>query len=139
MANIGEISEIVNASETTLEVGADTYILLKNLAIDISRTEKRDATTAGPLYNYGRGDNSFTATLIVSTPELTSLNTLTQTDSNGAMTSTLWKIVANDVSGTTRTFAATGVLRDYQVRRAEEGKLEIDIFVRITGDTISIS
>ena len=139
MANLGEIAEIVNASETTLEVGSDTYILLKNLQIDINRTEKRDPTTAGPLYNYGLGDNSFTATLVVSTPELSSLNTLTQRDSNGDMTSTAWKIVARDVSGSTKTFAATGVLRDYQVRKPEEGKLEIDIFVRITGDTIVIS
>ena len=139
MANLGEITEIVNASETTLEVGSDKYILLKNLVIDISRTEKRDPTTAGPLYTYGLGENSFTATLVVSTPELSSLNTLTQVDSNGALTSTAWKIVANNVSGATKTFAATGVLRDYQVRKPDEGKVEIDIFVRSTGDTITIS
>ena len=137
---MGEISEIVNASELTLEVGSDNYILLKNLLLHIGRTEERTATTdGGALYSYGKGDNFFTATLVVSTPELSSLNTLTQIDSDGDMTSTLWKIVAKDVSGATKTFAATGVLKQYDVRKPPEGKVEIDIEVRITGDTISIT
>ena len=140
MANLGEITEIVNASELTLEVGSDNYILLKNVVLHIGRTEERTATTdGGALYSYGKGENFFTATLVVSTPELSSLNTLTQIDSDGDMTSTAWKIVAKDVSGATKTFAATGILKEYDVRKPEEGKVEIDIFVRITGDTITIS
>jgi hypothetical protein len=140
MANLGEITEIVNASELTLEVGADNYILLSNLSLHIGRTESRDVVTSGdPLYSYGSGDNYFTATLLVSTPELSTLNTLGQIDSDGDMTSTAWKIVAKNVSGATKTFAATGVLRDYDISKPSEGKVTIDIFVRITGDTISIT
>lgn len=140
MANLGEITEIVNASELTLEVGADNYILLTNLNMHIGRPEDRIATTdGGALYTYGKGDNYFTATLLVSTPELDSLNTLGQIDSDGDMTSTAWKIVAKDVSGNTKTFAATGVLKEYDVSKPTEGKVSIDIFVRITGDTITIS
>jgi hypothetical protein len=55
------------------------------------------------------------------------------------MTSTAWKIIAKDVAGATKTFAATGVLREYDVSKPSEGKVNIDIFVRITGDTISIT
>lgn len=140
MANLGEITEIVNASELTLEVGADKYILLTNLNLHIGRTEDRIATTdGGALYTYGKGDSYFTATLLVSTPELDTLNTLTQIDSDGDMTSTAWKIVARNVSGSTKTFAATGILRDYDISKPQEGKISIDIFVRITGDTITIS
>jgi hypothetical protein len=140
MGNLGEIAEIVNASELTLEVGADNYILLSNLSLHIGRTESRDVVTSGdPLYSYGSGDNYFTATLLVSTPELSSLNTLTQISANGDLTSTAWKIVAKNVSGATKTFAATGVLRDYDISKPSEGKVTIDIFVRITGDTISIT
>jgi hypothetical protein len=140
MANLGEITEIVNASELTLEVGADNYILLTNLNLHIGRTEDRIATTdGGALYTYGKGENFFTATLIVSTPELSSLNTLGQIDSDGDMTPTSWKIVARNVSGATKTFAATGVLKEYDITKPAEGKVSIDIFVRITGDTITIS
>ena len=140
MGNLGEITEIVNASELTLEVGSDNYILLSDLSLHIGRTESRDVVTSGdPLYSYGSGDNYFTATLLVSTPELTSLNTLTQISANGDLTSTAWKIVAKNVSGATKTFSATGVLRDYDISKPSEGKVSIDIFVRITGDTISIS
>lgn len=140
MANLGEITEIVNASELTLDVGSDRYIMLKNLSITIQRTESRDPTTdAGVLYSYGLGDNFFTCTLLATTPELDSLNTLTQIDANGAMTSTSWKIVAKNVAAATKTFAATGVLRDFTIRKPEEGKVEVDIFVRITGDIVTVS
>jgi len=140
MANRGEITEIINASETTLEVGSDTYILLKNLVLHIGRTEDRTATTdGGALYSYGKGDNFFTGTLVASTPEIDALNTLTQIDSDGDMTSTAWKIVYKNVSGATKTFAATGILKEYDLSKPEEGKIEMDIFVRITGDTITIT
>lgn len=140
MANIGEITEIVNASELTLDVGSGTYIMLTNLQLHIGRTEDRVATTdAGALYTYGKGENFFTATLLVTTPELDTINNLTQIDSDGDMTPTSWKIVAKNISAATKTFAATGVLKEYDIRKAPEGKVEIDIFVRITGDTITIS
>ena len=144
MGNLGEIAEIVNASELTLEVGSDNYILLTNLSLHIGRPEDRVATTdGGALFTYGKGDNYFTATLLVSTPELGdgvgSINKLSQIDSDGDMISTAWKIVAKNVAGATKTFSATGILRDYDISKPSEGKVSIDIFVRITGDTISIS
>ena len=143
---VGEIAEIVNASELTLETSTGNYILLTNLSLHIGRPEDRVATTdGGALFTYGKGDNYFTATLLVSTPELSSLNTLTKftnygtSNDNGDMPSTAWLIKAKDVSGTTKTFAATGVLREYDISKPSEGKVSIDIFVRITGDDISIS
>lgn len=144
MPNLGEIAEIVNASELTLELGSDNYILLTNLNLHIGRPEDRTPTTdGGALYSYGKGDNWFTATLVLSTPEFSGatvdFNTLSQIDSNGDMTSTAWKIVAKDVSGTTKTAACTGILREYDVSKPSEGKVTIDIFVRITGDTITIT
>ena len=144
MADLGAITEIVNAQELTLEVGTDIYIMLTNLQLHIGRPEDRTATTdGGVLYTYGKGDNFFTATLLVTTPELGdaagSLNKLTQLDADGDMTSTAWKIVARDLAGATKTFAATGILREYDVRKEEEGTVAIDIVVRITGDTITIS
>ena len=136
---VGEIAEIVNASELTLETSTGNYILLTNLSLHIGRPEDRVATTDDVLYTYGKGDNFFTATLLVSTPELSDLNTLGQIDSDGDMTSRDWLIKAKDVSGTTKTFAATGILREYDISKPSEGKVSIDIFVRITGDTISIT
>lgn len=140
MADLGAITEIVNAQELTLEVGSDTYIMLKDLQITVSRPEDRTATTdGGVLYTYGKGDHFFSATLVVTTPEISTINTLNTLDSDGDMTSTSWKIVARDLTGATKTWAATGILRSYTVRKPEEGKVEIDIEVRITGDTVTVS
>ena len=142
MGNLGEIAEIVNASELTLEVGSDNYILLTNLSLHIGRPEDRTPTTgtgsASVLYTYGKEDNYFTATLLVSTPELTTLNALTIPQSNGSMSETSWKIVAKNVSDNgsgsgTKTFVCPGILREYDIAKPNEGKVSIDIFVRITG------
>ena len=140
MANLGEITEIVNAAELTLEVGVDKYIALTNLQLHVGRTEDRTVISDSiPLYTFGAGDNFFTATLVFTGDETDNFNTLSQIDSDGDMSSTAWKIVAKDISGTSKTFAATGILRDYDVRKVPEGKIEIDIFVRITGDTVTIT
>lgn len=140
MANIGEFSEVVNSNNNTLEVGAGTYITLTNLVIDVGRPESRKPTTGGIIYTYGKGDHSFTATLGATTPELSSLNTLNETDANGDLTSTSWKIVYKNISGASKTFAATGVLRHYQIRKGlSPDSVEIDIDVRITGDKITIT
>jgi hypothetical protein len=151
--NLGEIAEIVNSTELQLQIGSAPhgYILLRDLQININRIENRFATTGGLVYTYGKGDNSFTATMIFTGDEVdgtaysntttpASFNELTTPTDNGDLNSIAWKILATDVSGGTKTFAATGVLRDYSVRKnGAEGVVEIDIFVRITGDTISIS
>jgi len=140
MANLGEITEIVNASELTLEVGSDNYILLTNLSLHVGRPEDRVATTdGGALFTYGKADSYFTATLLLSSGDIETINTLSQIDSDGDKTPTAWLIKAKDVSGVTKQHACTGVLREYDITKPSEGKDTIDIFVRITGDTITIT
>ncbi len=46
---------------------------------------------------------------------------------------------ATPASAARAVLAATGVLRNYVVRKGLEGKVLIDIFVRITGDTVAIT
>ena len=109
----------------------------------IGRDEEQIGTTdAESLWVYGKADNFFTATLFLTTPELqgasTEFNALSQLSSDGDLTEKSWKIVARDEAGTSKTMACTGMLRAYDVRKAVD-LVEIDIFVRITGDTVSIS
>ena len=141
MANIGEIAEIINASEAHLVVGADTYILLQDLDVHIGRPEFRDASTGGgAVYTYGKGEHHMTFTLIASPPELISLTLLNNLDANGALpTPTAWTIVATDVSGGTATMVCTGNLNPLDIRKGPEGKVFVDCFVRITGDTVAIT
>jgi hypothetical protein len=140
MADIGAIGEIVNASEAHLVVGADTYILLQDLHIHIGRPEFRDPSTgAGAVYSYGKGEHFMEFTLIATTPELDTLAALNDIDSNGAMTSTSWTIVATDISGSAKTFTCTGVANPLDISKGAEGKLKIDVFVRITPDTVVVA
>ena len=144
MANLGEFSEIVSSDNLTLEVGADNYITLIDLQLHIGRPESRKATTGGIIYTYGKGDHWFTATLTVTTPELEDTTPnfmfLTELDSNGALPSRSWVIKASNTSGSTKSMAATGVMNEFDLRKGKSpDSVEIDIRVRITGDTIAVT
>ena len=153
MADLGALTKLVNSDELTLQIGSnpDIYIMLTDLVLHIGRTENRVATTdAGALYSYGKGENFFTCTLqytndqidasYTNTTTAAGINTLTQITTDGDMEPIAWKIVANDLGGATKTFACTGILKEYDLKKGTDGKyVEIDIFVRITGDTVSIS
>lgn len=144
MGNLGEITEIMNSDEITLEIGSDNYILLDNLDIHIGRVENRQPTTdGGIIYTYGKSDSWFTATFVATGPELVVFNTLTETDANGAMTSTDWLIKGKNVTGGSNnviTWSATGILRDYDAHKNPDGASStVDIFVRITGNTTTVA
>ena len=144
MVTIGEFSEIVNSDNLELQFGGVSYIALIDLQLHIGRPESRKATTGGVVYTYGKGDHWFTATLTVTTPELED-NTpnfmfLTELDSNGALPSRAWQIKATNISGSTKTMAATGVMNEFDLRKGKSpDSVEIDIRVRITGDTIAVT
>jgi len=140
MANLGEVTEIVNSSEATLEVGSDTYITVHNTAIHISRPEDKTSTTdAGALWTYGKADITLDISLSATTPELDSLNTLMTLDSDGDMTSTAWKLVYRNLAGATKTFACTGFLRSIDIGSAVDSKVDVDLSIRVNGDTITVS
>jgi hypothetical protein len=144
MANLGEITEIMNSDEITLEVGANNYILLTDLDIHIGRVENRQPTTdGGVLYTYGKSDSWFTASFVTTGPETVAFNTANETDSNGDMSSTAWLIKGKNITGGSNnviTFSATGVLRDFETHKGQDGaSSSVDIFVRITGNTTTVA
>lgn len=141
MANIGEVTEIVNNEKLTLEVGSDTYILMQDLTVNIDRPIDRQTTSGGGVvYFYGSGDNFISFTLLCSTPEIASLNTLTARDANGALTSTSWKIVSKNVSGATKTITGAGTLPHLEVARlAGVGGVVLRGRIQLTGDSITVS
>ena len=141
MGNIGEVTELVNNEKLTLEVGSDTYILMQDITVNIDRPIDRQTTSGGGVvYFYGSGDNFIQFTLLCSTPEIASLNTLTQRNANGGLTSTSWKIVAKNVSGATKTITAAGTLPHLEVARlAGVGGVVIRGRIQLTGDTLTVS
>ena len=146
MSNIGEIDEIINNEKITLKVGSDTYILLQDITLNIDRPIRRETTSGGGVvYFYGAGNNSFNFTLLASTPEIDSLNTLSKRHATtGALTSIAWKIVSQDVSGTGGSDVATiecdGTLPHMEVvRLAGVGGVLIRGRVVVEGDSLTVT
>lgn len=141
MANLGEISELVNAQNLKLEVGANRYIMLQELDFHLGRPEAREPTTDGGVqYFYGKGDHYFDATLLLTTPEISVFNALTQLSTTGDLTSTAFKIVATPrtASNSVATITVNAVLPDFNIVKPVEGGVIFRIRFRITNDTVSV-
>lgn len=141
MANIGEISELVNAQNLKLEVGPNIYVMLQELDLHIGRPEAREPTTDGGVqYFYGKGDHYFDATLLATTPEIESLNLLTQLSASGNLTPTEFDIVATPrtASNKVSTITVTAVLPDFNIIKPVEGGVLFRVRFRITEDKIKV-
>lgn len=141
MANIGEIPELVNAQNLKLDVGANRYIMLQELDFHLGRPEAREPTTDGGVqYFYGKGDHFFDATLLLTTPEISEFNDLTELDANGDLTNTVFKIIAEPRGGGSDvTITVDAVLPDFNIVKPVEGGVIFRVRFRITDDTVTVS
>ena len=141
MANLGNTTELVNAQNLKLDVGSDRFIMLQDLDFHLGRPEAREPTTdGGVVYFYGKGDHYFDATLLLTTPEISTFNALTQLDSNGALPSNVYTILAQPRgAGGDITITVTAELPDFNISKPVEGGVLFRVRFRITTDTITVS
>lgn len=141
MANIGEIAELVNAQNLKLDVGVNRYIMLQELDFHLGRPEAREPTTDGGVqYFYGKGDHYFDSTLLLTTPEISTFNALTELDSNGDLTSVAYKIISEPRGGGANvTITVNAVLPEFNIVKPVEGGVIFRVRFRITDDTVVVS
>jgi len=142
VANIGEIAELVNAQNLKLDVGSNRYIMLQELDFHLGRPEAREPTTDGGVqYFYGKGDHYFDATLLLTTPEISSFNALTELDANGDLTTTQFTILAEPRESTEAdvTITVNAVLPDWNIVKPVEGGLIFRVRFRITDDIVIVA
>ncbi len=141
MANIGEIAELVNAQNLKLDIGANRFIMLQELDFHLGRPEAREPTTDGGVqYYYGKGDHYFDATILLTTPEISFFNDLTELDSDGNLTSTTFSIISEPRGGGANvTITVTAQLPDFNIVKPIEGGLIFRVRFRITTDTVTVT
>ena len=142
---IGDITELVNAQNLKLGLGdatiANRYIMLQELDFHLGRPEAREPTTdGGVIYFYGKGDHTFDATLLLTTPEISTFNGFTVLDSNGNLTSNTFTILAEPRGGGTNvTITVTAELPDFNIVKPVEGGVLFRVRFRITTDTVTVT
>ena len=141
MADIGAISELVNAQNLKLQLGSDRYIMLQELELHLGRPEAREPTTDGGVqYFYGKGDHYFDATLLLTTPEIASFNALTELNDNGNMTENTYNIISTPRTGSpVSTVTVNAVVPDFNVVKPVEGGTIFRLRFRITDDKVTVS
>lgn len=140
MVNLGEANEQAVVENCVLKKGSDTFKLKTEFRLHIGRPKNRNATPAGPVITYGAGDHFLDATIIGSTPEITTLNALTERDANGAVASNSWSLVITPVGGGAAvTIAFTAEMPESDFIGIEGGKLNFEIHMDITTDTVTVT
>lgn len=111
----------------------------------MGRPESREPTTDnGAVYYYGKGDHTFDAVILLTTPEIDDFNLLTRLDAAGDLPETNFKILYEPRGGgATVTFGgASGfpaVLFDYNLEKPAEGGTLFRLRFRITSDQITVT
>ena len=143
---IGEIGELVNAQNLKLGLGSSTnpttrFFMLQELDFHLGRPEAREPTTdGGVIYYYGKGDHTFDATLLLTTPEISTFNGFTVLDSNGNLPSNEFTILAEPRDGgTSVTITVTAELPDFNIVKPVEGGVLFRVRFRITTDTVTVT
>lgn len=142
---IGDVTELVNAQNLKLGLtnvtALNRYIMLQELSFHLGRPEAREPTTdGGIIYYYGKGDHTFEATLLLTTPEISTFNAMTILDSDGNLPSNTFTILAEPRGGgTSITVSVTAELPDMNIIKPVEGGVIFRMRFRITDDAITIS
>jgi len=131
MSNIGEITEVINATEVHLDLGLDRFILMQDLDFSIVRPESREATDAGAIYFYGQDQNEFTSTIVLSGPEISTFVGYTVIDSNGALPENDFKIIYQPKNGSPVTITVTCAVPTVQFLKPSEGGTMCAVTFRI--------
>jgi len=143
---IGEIAELVNAQNLKLGLGdittANRYFMLQELDFHLGRPEAREPTTdGGVIYYYGKGDHTFDATLLLTTPEISTFNAFTVLDSDGNLPSNTFTILAEPRGSAESdvTITVTAELPDFNIIKPVEGGVLFRVRFRITTDSVTVS
>ena len=142
---IGEITELVNAQNLKLGITnaatANRYVMLQELDFNLGRPESREPTTdGGVIYFYGKGDHYFDATILLTTPEISTFNAFTELDSDGNLPSNIWTIRAEPRGGGANvTIEVTAEIPNLNIVKPVEGGVIFRVRFRITTDTISVT
>ena len=142
---IGEVEELVNAQNLKLGLGSGTtsatrFFMLQELDFHLGRPEAREPTTdGGVIYYYGKGDHTFDATLLLTTPEISTFNAFTVLDSDGNLPSTTFSIIAQPRGGGSNvTITVVAELPDFNIIKPVEGGVLFRVRFRITTDTVTV-
>lgn len=142
---IGDISELVNAQNLKLGLTntslTNRYVMLQELDFNLGRPEAREPTTdGGVIYFYGKGDHYFDATILLTTPEISTFNAFTELDSEGNLPSNTWTILAEPRGGAGNvTITVTAEIPNVNIVKPVEGGVIFRVRFRITTDTITVT
>jgi len=142
---IGDITELVNAQNlklglTNIDIG-NRYVMLQELDFNLGRPEAREPTTdGGVIYFYGKGDHYFDATILLTTPEISTFNDFTVLNSDGNLPSNTWTILAESRGAAADvTIEVTAEIPNVNIVKPVEGGVIFRVRFRITTDTITVT
>ena len=132
MGSLGTKTELINATKVHLDLGSDRFVMLQELSLKIEHPESRESADIGSLYFYGWQDNTFEATLLLSSPELDTFIGYTELTANNDLPENAFKLIYTDKAGAIKTLTITCQVPMLEVLKATVGGTKTRIRFRIT-------
>lgn len=132
MADIGTLTELVNATEVRLYLTStdNEYVLLQEIDLVIQREEYVEPIAIGNAYFYGQFDNVFDATILLSGVDLsTFIDSIFLT--NGALTTNTYLIELTSKDASTKTITVEAITPRLELEKLPEGGVKLRIRYRI--------
>lgn len=138
MADIGALTELINATEVKLYLTStlNQYVMLQEIDLVINRDEYAESIAAGRAYFYGQFDNAFDATILLTDEDISTYIDMVSL-SSGALTEATYLIELTAKDGTAKTISVTAVVPRLEIEKLPEGGVKIRLRFRITEEVTS--
>lgn len=137
---IGSVADVINAKNVELVLNPsgsnDEYVLLQEIAMPLSRPETSEAVFGGTVYFYGKHDNAFDATFLLSANDVGKYldnNALV----NGAMPVNTYRVRLTSKANNVANITVTAVTPNQDIEKLPTGGVKLRQRFRITEDVDS--
>lgn len=143
MAAVGDASEAVLGSKSTVEIGAgNTYDLKRIYKISRMYPPDGDATPTGRHWSFGEAEHDFELEILASTPDMATIDGFVSRDSDGDITEKSVIVTFPPISAASAAVKATFNAKFYhdEITHVQpDGKVSMLLQAKITSDVITWS
>ncbi len=139
---VGTRDDILSGVHMVLKEGTTEWELKTVASLRTSRQKFLSATSLGPTITYGVGDNTLDATIIATTPQISTIYAYIEKDSStDQLPNKSWKLECEPLDGGTKvTISFKAEVSEIVLRQeAPDGKCVFDIHMDITEDTVTVA
>jgi len=134
---IGSATDVINATQVRLKLGANEYVLLQELELVLDRPETREAVALGAVYFFGQHNHIFDATILLSALDIATYINMNNINSFGGLTPGTYGLEYTSKGGAVKTVNVDAETPRLSFEKLPEGGTKFRARFRITEEVTS--